>query len=78
MKKLKISITGCLGRMGQQTIKSANINKNIKIVTLTESKKTEKKINNIFPERVKDVYKIYENKKLNRYRGAVVLIFNYP
>ena len=51
MKKLKISITGCLGRMGQQTIKSANKNRNINIVTLTENKKTNKKINNILPQK---------------------------
>jgi len=51
MKKLKISITGCLGRMGQQIIKSANKSRNIKIVTLTESKKAEKKINNILPQK---------------------------
>jgi len=51
MKKLKISITGCLGRMGQQIIKSANKSRNIKIVTLTESKKAEKKIYNILPQK---------------------------
>ena len=51
MKKLKISITGCLGRMGQQTIKSANKNRNINIVTLTENKKTNKKISNILPQK---------------------------
>ena len=43
MKKLKISITGCLGKKGQQTIKSANKNRNINIVTLTENKKTKEK-----------------------------------
>ena len=51
MKKLKISITGCLGRMGQQLIESSNKNKNIKIISLTESKKTKKKINNILPQK---------------------------
>ena len=51
MKKLKISITGCFGRMGQQIIKSVIKNKNIKIISLTESKKTKKKINKILPQK---------------------------
>ena len=36
MKKLNISITGCLGRMGRQLIKSANNKKDVKIISLTE------------------------------------------
>ena len=47
MKKINLAITGCLGRMGQQIIKSAKSDKNFKIVTLTESKKIRKKINGI-------------------------------
>mgnify|MGYP000256411722 CR=1 FL=1 len=50
MKKLNISITGCLGRMGKQLIKSANKKKGVKIISLTESKKIDKKINKILPQ----------------------------
>ena len=44
MKKINLSITGCMGRMGQQLIKSSKNNKNFKIVSLTESKIINKKI----------------------------------
>jgi 4-hydroxy-tetrahydrodipicolinate reductase len=44
MKKINIAITGCLGRMGQQIIKSSKLNKNFKLVTLTENKVINKKI----------------------------------
>ena len=50
MKKIKLSITGCMGRMGQQLIKSANKNKNFKIVSLTENRKIFKKILGLKPE----------------------------
>ena len=36
MKKINLAITGCLGRMGQQFIKSAKSNKNFNLVALTE------------------------------------------
>ena len=44
MSKLNLAITGCLGRMGQQLIKSSRIDKNIKLTTLTESTLVKKKI----------------------------------
>jgi|TARA_B100001059_G_C17765229_1_gene545193 4-hydroxy-tetrahydrodipicolinate reductase len=44
MKKINLAISGCLGRMGQQLIKSSKNNKNFKLVTLTESKLINKKI----------------------------------
>ena len=47
MKKINLAITGCLGRMGQQIIKSAKKDKNFKLTTLTENKKMNKKINGI-------------------------------
>ena len=48
--KINLTITGCMGRMGQQLIKSSNKNKNFKIVSLTENFKINKKIKNILPE----------------------------
>ena len=50
MKKINLAITGCMGRMGQQLIKSAKSNKNFKIVSLTENKKIKKKVSGIKPE----------------------------
>ena len=38
MKKINVAITGCMGRMGQQLIKSLKINKSFKLITLTENK----------------------------------------
>ena len=47
MKKINLAITGCMGRMGRQIIKSAKSDKVFRLVSLTESKKLNKKINNI-------------------------------
>ena len=44
MKKINLAISGCLGRMGQQLIRSSKTNKNFKLVTLTENKPINKKI----------------------------------
>ena len=44
MKKINLAITGCMGRMGQQIIKSIKNDKNLKLVSLTESKKLIKKL----------------------------------
>ena len=50
MKKIKLGITGCMGRMGQQLIKSSKKNKYFKLVTLTENRLINKKFNGIKPE----------------------------
>tara|TARA_X000001036_G_scaffold437577_1_gene483217 strand:- start:71 stop:847 length:777 start_codon:yes stop_codon:yes gene_type:complete len=50
MKKINLAITGCLGRMGQQLIKSSKNNKNFKLVSLTENRSISKKISGIYPE----------------------------
>ena len=50
MKKINLAISGCMGRMGQQLIKSAKKNKNFKLVTLTENRLVNKKFNGIKPE----------------------------
>jgi len=49
MKKINLAITGCVGRMGQQIIKSARSDKNFKIVALTENRIINKKIGGIKP-----------------------------
>ena len=50
MKKINLAITGCMGRMGQQLIRSAKKNKDFKIVTLTENRTINKKIFGLKPE----------------------------
>ena len=47
MKKIKLTITGSLGRMGQQLIKSSQNNKDFKLVSLTENRNISKKISGI-------------------------------
>ncbi len=49
MRKINLAITGCMGRMGQQLIRSSRTNKNFKIVSLTENRKINRKINGIKP-----------------------------
>ena len=49
MKKINLAITGCMGRMGQQIIKSAKSNKTFKIVALTENRIVNKKFAGIKP-----------------------------
>ena len=44
MKKINLAISGCLGRMGQQLIKSSKNNNNFKLIALTENKAISKKI----------------------------------
>ncbi len=47
MKKINLAITGCMGRMGQQIIRTVKSNSSFKIVSLTENKHVNKKINGI-------------------------------
>ena len=47
MKKIKLLVTGCMGRMGQQIITSVKRDKNFKLIALTENKKIDKKINGV-------------------------------
>ena len=49
MKKINLAITGCMGRMGQQLIKSSKSDKNFKLVALTENRVINKKISEITP-----------------------------
>jgi len=51
MRKINLSISGCMGRMGQQLIKSSKKNRNFKLVSLTENRIINKKISGIKPSR---------------------------
>ena len=69
MKKINLSISGCMGRMGQQLIKSSKRNKNFKLVSLTENRIVNKKISGINPT----------NNSIEAFKKAnVVIDFTVP
>ena len=49
-KKINLTITGCMGRMGQQLIKTVKKDKKINLYSLTENRIISKKINGIQPQ----------------------------
>ena len=51
MRKINLSISGCMGRMGQQLIKSTKKNRNFKLVSITENRQINKKIAGLKPSR---------------------------
>ena len=51
MRKINLSISGCMGRMGQQLIKSSKKDKKFKLVSLTENKLINKKISGLKPSK---------------------------
>ena len=69
MKKINLSITGCMGKMGQQLIKSSKKNKKFKLVSLTENKIINRKIAGIKPSL----------NNINSFKNANVIIdFTVP
>jgi len=69
MKKIHISITGCMGRMGHQLIEASRKNNKFKIISLTENKLINKKIEGI---------KLQQNN-LNAFKDTDVIIdFTVP
>ena len=44
MSKVKLAISGCMGRMGRQLVKSSKTDKNFKLTTLTENRLIKKKL----------------------------------
>ena len=69
MKKINLAVTGCLGRMGQQIIKSSKKDSKFKIVSLTEMKKVNKKIGGI---------KIGSNTEAAFKKTNVIIDFTIP
>ena len=49
MKKINLGITGCMGRMGQQLIKSSKKDKRFQLTSLTENRNINKKFYGIKP-----------------------------
>jgi len=50
MKRINLAISGCMGRMGQQLVKSIKQEKKFKLIALTENRIINKKINGIKPD----------------------------
>jgi len=50
MKKINLTITGCLGRMGQQLVKSSKNIKNFKLVSVTENRMIDKRVFGLRPQ----------------------------
>ena len=50
MKKINLAITGCLGRMGQQLVKSSKSIKNFKLVSVTENRVVNKRVSGLKPQ----------------------------
>ena len=69
MKKINLAISGCMGRMGQQLIKSSKSNTKFKLVTLTENKYLKKKIAGI---------KLDLNTELAFKKADVIIDFTVP
>ena len=69
MKKIHLAVTGCLGRMGQQIIKSAKYDQNFRLVSVTESKKINKKIAGI---------KINQNSIETFKKANLIIDFSVP
>ena len=69
MRKINLAITGCMGRMGQQILKSANSDKDFNISALTESRVVNKKINQI---------KIENNSEVSFKKSDLIIDFTVP
>tara|TARA_B110000881_G_C18524835_1_gene489713 strand:- start:481 stop:1257 length:777 start_codon:yes stop_codon:yes gene_type:complete len=69
MKKINLAITGCMGKMGQQLIKSSQKDKNFKLITLTENREINKKISGI---------KIDLNNELAFKNTSIIIDFTMP
>ena len=69
MKKINLVITGGLGRMGQQIIKSSKKDKKFKIVSITENKKLNKKVLG---------FKLQKNSKNSLKNAQVIVDFSVP
>ena len=69
MKKINLAVTGCMGRMGQQIIKSARSDKNFKLVTLTENRLVNKRVGGI---------KIEQNTEQSLKKASLIIDFTIP
>ena len=69
MSKINLAITGCMGRMGQQLIKTANKDKSINLIALTENRSIRIKIFGLKPEL---------NNEISLNKAEVIIDFTIP
>ena len=69
MKKINLAVTGCMGRMGQQIIKSAKSDKDFKLVALTENNRINRKILGV---------KLEQNTELALRKSNLIIDFTIP
>ena len=70
MKKIKLAVVGCLGRMGKEIIKEINISPNCELVSVIEVKKTTiKRISKI---------EISYDKKIAFSKADIIIDFSTP
>ena len=69
MGKINLAITGCMGRMGQQLIKTANKDKSINLIALTENRSIRKKIFGLKP---------VLNNEISLNKAEVIIDFTIP
>ena len=69
MKKINLAVTGCMGKMGQQIIKSARPDKSFKLVTLTENGLINKRVSGI---------KIEQNTEQSLKKANLIIDFTIP
>ena len=69
MNKIKLAITGCMGRMGQQLIKSSKKDRKLKLKALTENRNLNKKIYGIV---------VKENNEISFKNIDVIIDFTVP
>ena len=50
MNKIKLTITGCFGKMGQQLVKSSRGARSFKLVSVTEDRLVNKKVSGLRPQ----------------------------
>ncbi len=69
MKKINLAITGCLGKMGQQLIRSSKKDRNFKLVSVTENRLKNKRVSGL---------KLHINSKTAFKNAQVIIDFTVP
>ena len=69
MKKINLAVTGCMGKMGRQIIKSAKSDKSFKLVTLTENELINKRVGGI---------KLEQNTEKSLKKAHLIIDFTIP
>ena len=78
MKKINLAVTGCMGKMGRQIIKSAKSDKSFKLVTLTENELINKRVGGIKLEQNTDAPSLDQKETLTAIDKLQEFINSYP